>query len=148
MGEFTSGLEQWWGVERCGVAASASVGARVPSAGDGVADGQGTGVAVSTFGEVSDDSGATAGDGIEQVRRLGRGDKVPRVDAHAQRFIAAVFADRALAQLARNQQREPVRVLGAADATGSPTDGWQTVGIRDVCNWRGSCLVNRVAVAG
>ncbi|WP_326493485.1 LexA family protein [Dietzia sp. SL131] len=27
-------------------------------------------------------------------------------------------------------------------------DGWQTVGIRDVRNWRGSCLVNRVAVAG
>lgn len=49
-----SGLEQRGRVERCGVAAGAGVGACVPSAGDGVADGHRSGVAVSSFGEVLD----------------------------------------------------------------------------------------------
>ena len=71
-----------------------------------------------------------------------------RVYAHTQGFVAAVLTDRLGGQLAGDQEREAVRVLGSADAALSPGDGWQTVGIRDVCNWRGSCLVNRVAVAG
>ena len=45
-----------------------SVGVRVPAAGDRVADGEGAGVPVVAFGGVADDSGASAGDRVEQVR--------------------------------------------------------------------------------
>lgn len=98
--------------------------------------------------EGADDSCASARDGIAQVRRLCGGDEVIRVDADAQGFVAAVFADRPVGEFVVDQEREAVRGLCTAGCNRAPSDGWQTVGIRDVRNWRGSCLVNRVAVAG
>ena len=63
--------------------------------------------------EGADDSCASARDGIAQVRRLCGGDEVIRVDADAQGFVAAVFADR------------PVGEFGSGARSGARTlYGW------------------------
>jgi hypothetical protein len=72
-------------------------------------------LAVVALGEAADDSGATAGDRVEQVRGLGGGDEVCWVHADAQGFVAAVFPDRAGAEFVGDDQCEAVGVLGAAN---------------------------------
>ena len=71
VGVWCPSLEQWRLVQGCGVAASLGVGVFVPAVGDRFADCERTGVAVVAFGGVADDAGASAGDRVEQVRRLG-----------------------------------------------------------------------------
>lgn len=50
--------------------------------------------------------GFPTGDRVSQVRGLGGGAEVLRLDANAQGFVAAVFADRSIGKFVVNQERE------------------------------------------
>lgn len=49
---------------------------------------------------------------------------MPRVDAYAQGFVAAVFGHHAIVQLAGEQECESVPGLGSTDPTRSPRQDW------------------------
>ena len=69
------------------------------------------------LGQAADDPGAATGHRVEQVRRLSGGDEMSWIDAHAQRFVAAVLANRTGVEFAGDDKCETVGVLGAADPT-------------------------------
>ncbi|MGN7158120.1 hypothetical protein ACTHRK_18740 [Dietzia cercidiphylli] len=56
---------------------------------------------------------------------------MPRVDTHAQGFVAAVFGHHAIGQLAGEQECESVPGLGSTDPTRPPRQACITVDTAD-----------------